>query len=267
MNLYQKFVMQPPAKAALATRLMGARGATTGVAVPVPVSQARSKFFLRANDVPSSRPGVAVPYGLGAQGGLAGLSAFAGTDLVAGVTFENADAYKDFTGGLAAQHWRDGGGAWDPVPGAALSTLSKALQNAEKSGAFDAVMAAKDELSGLVREVSRLQQFDLGIGGRSPSRDQQYRLAMTQLKQLIYNLPARLNTAAAATAAQNTTAGGGSGGALPIGGGGYQRPGSAGGSASSAMTAGGSGSSSLLLIGGAVVAGIAGIFLIKKLRG
>lgn len=284
MNLVQMFTMQPPSKANIAARLRQSSSSP----MPVQVSHAPSAFYVRGNEVPRSAVLMPVPYTLGAQGGLAGLGA-EGVELLPGIAFANRDAYNDFVGGLAANHWRDGGGSWDGISGTLLTNLSNALREGDNSVPNGALVAenARDVLKGLVKDLDRLQTFDLGIGGRSATRDQQYRAAMKALKTNIMTLPNSIRGAVARDVelAKQQASGGGGGstgtgtstgtGASTGGGSSYSydlykpRPGSGSGTQQSqgASTAAGGGFPTLAVVGGVAALGLVAVLVMRKKKG
>ncbi len=200
LNIYNRFVMQPPSRVSVASRLLP-RNAQTAVDVQTPPV---SSFFMKNYGARTlfTAPGAAYAMGQGGNGGFSGLSGFGDIPLVDGVVFTNHDAADDFIRGVPASNWRDGGGSWDGVSQVILSNFNNALVRAKNSGvrgsvASDSILA---RTKALVQRLTSLQGF--GIGGRSASQDQQYRGAMVELKRLMQSGPAQLNTAAAADEAE-----------------------------------------------------------------
>ena len=109
LNLYNKFVMNPPTREAVAGRLLspGQDRRVAGVAPPVNISTAPAEFFRRADfarsSIQSPTPRAAIGGALGGLGNFMG-GPFAGFGnlVVKGLSFSEAWGYADFMG---AQPW------------------------------------------------------------------------------------------------------------------------------------------------------------------
>lgn len=276
-TLYDKLIMRPPPKVAMASRLVKGGAA---LSAPMPIVKSNVNAFFDRGHKARSSIAQPQPWYLGAHGGLSGFAGFGDIDLVPGVTFTNNDAHSDFVSGLPAGNWRDGGGSWDGVSQAIISAFTQALNRAENSaprGAMEAD-AVKAELKGYVKQLDSLQRF--GMGGRSAGQDQQYRGTMKAAKSLLMAGTSRLNAAVAADTTEAQSYGGtgtGTGvstppsGGVPRGGardGGAAAPGGtsyASGAATAADTGGGLFSNPLVL-GGIGVVALGGLWYFLKKR-
>ena len=148
-NLYNQFVMKGPSKNALAQRLLGAPGPTTGVAVPVRKSVAVRDFYNRMQR-PHSVPG-GNPYYMGSNGGLNGLSGLLGlgavdanVGLVEGVNFKHDIDKKDFINDrpihkIGVQKL---GLRWDAVTPAQVTAVGNKLADMRSTSETGAAIAA-----------------------------------------------------------------------------------------------------------------------------
>lgn len=106
LNLYNKFVMVPPTREAVAGRLLapGQDRRVAGVAPPVHISRAPSEFFRRADFARSSiqapTPAPAIGGALGGLGSFMGgpFSGAFGNLVVTGLSFSESWGYADFMG-------------------------------------------------------------------------------------------------------------------------------------------------------------------------
>ena len=180
-NITQKFSMKPPARGALANRLLGGSAPYSGVAVPVRVPNAPN--FFRATDVVRSSPTVRTPYVLGANNGLAGLGRLAlgalgaadpATSLVTGVSFRYDIDKKDFITGrpIHQEGIRKLGLSWTPVTPNYVQSVDTKLKTLRASGVAgetlaDTLTADGAALAQKVGNVGEAVEFEaLFLGAR-----------------------------------------------------------------------------------------------------